>query len=267
MDAARLLERYSPHALLPLLERTHPAVAAGVLERLAPGLGAQCLTELAPERRETLTGALPTNARVRLLQALGPESRAELLASLPEDLSVPLERLMNRVQGTAGELVDPDAVTLQDDLTVRQALRRVQGPGGGVRFHVYVADRGQRLVGMVTLSELIRARNAELLREVMHRAPPCFTLDTPRYDVVESPLWEEYTSVAVVDAGHLLLGVVGADAVARLWRESAGSAASQPALDAVLALGELYWTGLVDVLQGVAVRPGPPPEGRRRRGR
>ena len=65
----------------------------------------------------------------------------------------------------------PVVSLLPEEITVSEALDqlRVQAPDSETIYYIYILDEGRRLDGIVSLRELIQAKRAATLSEIMHR--------------------------------------------------------------------------------------------------
>jgi magnesium transporter len=156
--------------------------------------------------------------------------------------------------GTAGGLMDPFVFTVPDDVTVKETLKRARVASLEMPFYVYVVDRTQTLVGVVSLKKLIRARHADPISTVMRRDVVSLSAMAPQPEIVKNPHWREFHTLPVTDEDNLFLGVVRYETIARLREELADASNDEGMLDTALALGELYWIGLSGVMDGIAGR-------------
>jgi len=121
-------------------------------------------------------------------------------------------------------------------------------------FYVYVLDRTQTLVGVVSLKKLIRARRADPISSIMRRDIVSLSAVSPQSEIVKTPHWREFHTLPVTDEDNLFLGVVRYETIARLREELVHATNDGGILDTALALGELYWMGLSGVMDGISGR-------------
>lgn len=252
VSAARVLEEYAPATAAGVLAGVAPAAAAATLRRMAPPLGAEALAAMDPAAAAALLVELPLDHRVAVCRLLDAAPREAVLAKLEAEVGEPLRRLLRHPQGTVGELMDPFVLALPEDITIGEALRRARGAARGVQFHLYVVDREQRLVGVVSLHELLRGHGREPLISVVRSGITTIRVETPRESLAADPSWWEFTTLPVVDGDGVFLGQIGYAAMLRARAEAMRAAQGEGAIDAMIALGELYWQGLSGMLEGMA---------------
>ncbi len=251
-DAARVLERLSPGEQARLLARSPAAAAAEVLQRFPPTVAAACLLAMPTPATGAILEVFPLDLKVNIIRPLGEPERTRLLATLEPTAAEPLLRRLRYPEGSAGALMDPYVLTLPEDISVAESLRRAKASRHGLLYYLYVIDRQQRLVGVTTLRQLMRARVSEPLTTVMERNVACINANARSEEVAKSPHWRAFHALPVVDDKGFFLGVIRYETLQRLQDEVQQADHEGSAMDTILALGELYWIGLSGMLRGAA---------------
>ena len=157
-DAARALLRDLP------AEKVAAALAEVDAQRLPEFLGAFDTPQIAT----TLTCVAPDEA-VDFLQQLPPAVRRETLAALPSDFAISVRGLLRYPEDTAGGIMSSRFILLREEMTVEQARELLRARAQEERAediaYLYVADAQQRLVGIVSLRDLV-FRRAERRMEI-----------------------------------------------------------------------------------------------------
>lgn len=239
-EAAGLLESLTDAQAGALLGACPPAAAAAVLPRMEPDRGAATLAACDAARGAALIEALEAQAAERLLRRLDEDRREELLGSLPEALGEVLRRGLAFPPDSAGGLMDPRALSLPADLTVREARRRIRR---GARFAldlVFVTDREQRLTGAVPLRTALLSPAHALLGDLAEAPAPMVASTAGHPAVLGHPAWSRHGSLAVVDEDGRLLGAIREESLSAI-RVGAPRSGSAGPVAAGLAIGELYW--------------------------
>jgi len=252
--AARLLEQIPPEDLAALLESADSASAASAFEHMTVERAADCLGTLDAPLGARLLSKTHPDFQVAALRLLKPATCETLLAELEPEVAKPLEQMLRYPPGTAGGLMDPFVFTVADDITVEEALKRARVASLEMPFYVYVLDRTQTLVGVVSLKKLIRARRADPISSIMRRDIVSLSAVSPQSEIVKTPHWREFHTLPVTDEDNLFLGVVRYETIARLREELVHATNDGGILDTALALGELYWMGLSGVMDGISGR-------------
>jgi Mg/Co/Ni transporter MgtE len=147
--------------------------------------------------------------------------------------------------------MDPLTATVPEDVTVEQARQRLRESPAHLYYYVYVLNREQRLVGVVGLRELFMAAGEQLVSTVMSSKVMSLSDRDPLVAVIAHPGWREFHAMPVVSEGGTFVGMIRYRTLRRLAEayERPGSAVG---FDTLIALGELYWTGLVELFGGMS---------------
>ena len=243
-EAARVLEGFSPDAIVAVLREAPAESAAGVLAGFAPSLASTCLADWPAEERSAVVALLPAPIAAAALRQLDPSVREDALSALPASVRGRLSRALSYSDQSAGALADPAVLTLHADLTTDEALTRLSQSRGPLASRLFVLNRSQRLVGVVTPGQLLTSRRdaplASLELGSARAVPDRVSAATLRATAAE-PL-------AVVDAQGTFVGAIGSDALARLDPQQQ----RPPAAHLVAAVGELYWLGLRELFGGLS---------------
>ena len=148
-------------------------------------------------------------AAVRLLWALPEDRREALLRAAPAERSEQWRRNQTYPEGSVGRLMDHPVAIFPPELTVREAVARLQDM---VRHafitYGYVVDPSGRLVGVLVFRELLFARPDQPLRDIMLRDPFALRPETPLMDALRAVLSRHYPVYPVCDEGGRLVGIV-----------------------------------------------------------
>jgi CBS domain-containing protein len=224
------------------LAELHPADIADIMHQLTPGQGAlllegldiktaaDALEEIDTERQSLILENMNTERAADILDAMGPDEAADLVARLPEETAEKLLRLMEPeesedVQDLLTYAEDSAGGIMTTDYTVVNATKSVAEALEAVRNSIYerdirpayvycVADELQeesKLLGVVSLWELLVAPPAQLLQEMMETDLITVQPDTEPRKVAEIMAKYNLLSVPVVNPEGILEGVITVD--------------------------------------------------------
>ncbi len=135
---------------------------AAILEQLEP-----------PRVAEILTG-LSADERTDIIQKMGLHERHRILPKLSAELRKELEVLLQYPDHTAGGLMTTEFVRLEQNMTVAEALKHIRSVAREKEsiYACYVMDPAtDRLLGAVSLRDLVMAELTSLISQVMRRKP------------------------------------------------------------------------------------------------
>ncbi len=248
-DAARLLEQLNLEQAAGILGSAPPRTAAEVLRRLAPLPASACLAAIEVERGCEITAALPVEISLGLLRRMDASKRQSLLDGLPPKVQARLQLLLRYPEGTVGSLMDPLAEVLPDDITIGEGLKHARQASVHLYHYLYVVDRSQQLVGVLDVRELIRAPSDALVRSVMKQEVTSVYAHAGAQSVLVHPAWREYYALPVVDEKGLFVGALRFSVLRQIGELGAPTTTG---VDALVALGELYWVGMSRLLGGLS---------------
>jgi magnesium transporter len=250
--------------LREVAEELHPVTVAEFTEGLDDGEIWQLLDAVPVERQAEIFPYYPMGRQVELLRAadrahIGPllewmaaDNRDDLLRECDpefvEDI-LPLvakaERhdirmLLSCPEGSAGSLMTTEYASLPADITAGEAITRLrsQAPNSESIYSVYVLDPERRLVGSVSLRDLILAKPTALVSDLMQRDVISVRVDDPSEEAVDKLARFDFLAVPVVDDQARLVGIVTHDDVLDAVRQEATDEAQRSA--AIAPLGESY---------------------------
>ena len=162
---------------------------------------ARILTDMPPDDRADLFKRLPEEERELILPALAHAEREDI------------RRLSSYEEGTAGAVMTSDYATLSVDYTVEQALEhlRLEAPDKETIFWSYVIDRKRRLLGSVSLQDLIIARRNETVETIMYTDIIYAYAHDDQEDAARKIQQYNLFSLPVLDAEGVVVGIITHD--------------------------------------------------------
>jgi magnesium transporter len=175
-----------------------------------------------------------------LLRELDPELVEEILPLVAKAERHDIRMLLSCPEGSAGSLMTTEYASLPADITAGEAITRLrsQAPDSESIYYIYVLDPERRLVGFVSLRDLILARPTALVSDLMQRDVIGVRVDEPSEQVVEKLARFDFIAIPVVDDRNRLVGIVTHDDVLDAVRQEATDDAQR--IGGIAPLGESY---------------------------
>jgi magnesium transporter len=247
LEAARsVAAATADHRDRELVEEAHPADVAGVLRQLpltdqvavfralSQERAGEVLPELDDHTQRELVRALDEVEVSRILDEMPPEQAADVVEELPteeaekildlmqEEKSEEVQELLEYPEHSAGRLMSPDFVAVNERATVEQAIDHLRKSVSEERaFELYVIDDHGHLVGVVPLRRLLTASPGSPVFAVREEDVVSVTAEMDREDVARLVAKYDLVTVPVVDSRHRLVGTIPVDDVIDILGEEA----------------------------------------------
>lgn len=232
-SAIRVLESLRPPDQAEVFEELAPDQQRDLLPRLDISDSADILEELEEEDAAQLAQHLSVGDLADILDEMEPDEAADLLGDLPEATASAALRemedalevlpLLEHADDTAGGLMTPPEVVLQEWMTADDAIAHVRqrAPESEAVYYLFVADEDNHLVGVVSLRTLIVAAPDARVRDIMDRDVIYTTAEADQEEAAQLMARYDLLGLPVVDSEHRLLGVITYDEVADILEDEA----------------------------------------------
>ncbi|MGB0578789.1 MAG: magnesium transporter [Limisphaerales bacterium] len=224
VDLADRLLRLSDDERADLLTNLPRENAAAALAELYEDQFEEVTKGLDKSRLVELVGELEHDDAADILGEIEEEKREELLDALPDEVSAPIEELLQYEEDTAGGIMSDRFFTLGADEKVEDCQRRLRETADRKRddiSYLYVVDDATRLVGVVPLRELVFAKPTSSVEEVMDRDIKFLRVDDDQEQVARRFENYGYMGLPVLDKVGALVGVVHASEAFEVAQEEA----------------------------------------------
>ena len=187
-----------------------------------------------------LLESMASDNRDDLLRELDPGFVEEILPLVAKAERHDIRMLLSCPEGSAGSMMTTEYASLPAEITAGEAISRLrsQAPNSESIYYIYVLDPERRLLGFVSLRDLILARPTALVSELMQKDVIGVRVEEPREHVVEKLARFDFIAIPVIDDRGRLVGIITHDDVLDAVRQDATDDAQRIA--AIAPLGEGY---------------------------
>ncbi|RJP81230.1 MAG: magnesium transporter [Desulfobacteraceae bacterium] len=172
---------------------------------------------------------------VDILENMQTDDVADLIARLPEDKSSAIlermekedseevEDLLRYDDDTAGGIMVPEFIALNQEMTAKQAIESLQTEHQDVEmpFYLYVTDDNDCLMGVISLRQLVVVAPDTPLKEFMTTEVISVQPGVDQEEVARIVARYDILAVPVVDENRHLMGIVTVDDVIDIFRQEA----------------------------------------------
>ncbi len=167
------------------------------------------------ERMARLIEQMSHDDRVDLLRRLMPRVAESLLRLVDEADRRDIANLVRQDENTAGGLMTTDYAWLPPHLSTGEALERLrlQAPHSETIYYIFVLDDQRRLLGVVSLRDLILAPRHALIRDLMESNVVSVRATDDREIVAKEMAQYDLIAMPVVDEQNRMVGIITHDDV------------------------------------------------------
>jgi CBS domain-containing protein len=212
-DLATIIDQLAPKDRAGVLASLDDEAAADAIEEMEPDTQVEVLEDLSPERAADILEEMSPDDAADLVADLSDEARAEILALMEREEAEEVRELLGYPEDTAGGIMTTEFVTIPASLTAAQAIDRLRElePDAETIYYVYVTDDDNRLVGVLSLRDLIVAQPASRIADVMITEPVAVAVLADQDEVAQVVAHYNLLAVPVVDDDGRLAGIVTVD--------------------------------------------------------
>ncbi len=213
VDVADLFAHLEAPETAQLLDGLPLPFRVSVFEHLPEDRQISVVQTLGRDRMVKVIEEMSSDDRADLVKALPDRTREELLPLLAQAERDDVAKLLKLAEGTAGALMSTEYTAIAADLTAGSALTHLQKVAvtRETIYYVYVTDAERRLVGKVSLEELVLAKPTEKVSDIMTRDVIACRVSDDQEEVARVVQRYDFIAVPIVDDAGKLVGLVTHD--------------------------------------------------------
>ena len=196
--------------------------AADVIEYLPPQLQVEILGDIDETLASRLISKLPHDEAADVLGDMEEDETEVYLEKLPEKFSSEIRELLTYNEDTAGGIMNPLVLTVAHSMSVQDALDtiRIKAEKDNMElYYVYVVDKHEHLLGVVSLRTLLTTPSSLSIAEIMSRDIVKVHVDDYQGHIADIFMKYQFNALPVVDQYNHLKGIVTWDDVQDIVEE------------------------------------------------
>ncbi len=222
-DLADIIQDLDDDEKIFLFSLIKPEIASDVVLELDEVTRELIVTSVETERLSAIVDEMDSDDATDVVSEL-PEQRAkEVLALVDTQDRAEVQKLLLHDEESAGGIMALEIVTVYDDETVDDAIQQIREKADEIEdiYYIYAIDRGGRLVGIVSLQQIILSKAKTLIREIMDLDVISVTVEKDQEEVANLVRKYDLVAVPVVDAYNRLVGRITIDDIVDVLQEEA----------------------------------------------
>lgn len=220
-NVANALEELSDEDIVFFFKAVNPDLSAEIFtlidqehkERIVQAFTSKELQDIVDEMQTDnlvdFVDELPANLVTKVLRAASPGSRSQINVYLKFK------------EDSAGTLMTPEYLSLRDTATVKDAISKIRKFGRDMEtvWEIFIIDATRRLVGTVTLDQLLESDSNDILRSIMKDDFISVSADTDQEVVVKAFRQYDISVLPVTNKEKRMLGIITFDDVLDIANE------------------------------------------------
>jgi magnesium transporter len=203
------------HQVWQVLKHTSIRHQAAIFEYFPIDWQVQMVEGTGREHMAKLIQEMSHDDRVDLMRRLMPKVVESLLRLVDEADRKDIATLVRQEENTAGALMTTDYAWLPPALTATEALDRLrlQAPHSETIYYIFILDEQRRLLGVLSLRDLILAPRHALIRDLMEEEVVSVRDTDDREKVAKTMATFDLIAIPVVDDSGRMVGIITHDDV------------------------------------------------------
>ncbi|WP_088032613.1 magnesium transporter [Evansella clarkii] len=147
----------------------------------------------------------------------------EILTSMDQEEADDVKELLSYEDETAGAIMTKEFISIASMDRASDVIQRLrqEGPDAETVYYLYVADERNKLVGVVSLRDLIVADPGEIVENIMSTRVVSVTANTDQEEVAKLIRKYDFLAAPVVTNDGVLVGIVTVDDVMDVLEDEA----------------------------------------------
>ena len=223
-DIKEILKDIEP-ADLSLILQEFPQKIATLFRLLPKDLAAECFVEMDSDYQETLLSLFTDNEMKEVMQELYIDDTVDIIEEMPANVvkrilknsDAETRKTINEIlkypDDSAGSIMTTEYVSLDEDITVEDALKRIRRTGIDKEtiYTCYITKPDRTLLGYVTAKKLLLSNEDILISDIMDTSVIFAHTDEDKETVAKEMSKYDLLALPVVDRENRLVGIITVD--------------------------------------------------------
>ncbi|MCK5763252.1 MAG: magnesium transporter, partial [Clostridiales bacterium] len=223
IDIAELLLELKDIQQEKLFQYLPSEIASEVLEEVDSDTFNSLIKLYNNEQQSEILDNMADDDIADLLGELSKNNRDEIINLLDTESAEDVKELLVYEEDTAGGIMTKDFVALSKDYTIYHAIEilREYAPDAETIYYVFVVDKDERLVGVISLRDLIVAKPNKKVEEIMNDNVIYVNVYDDQEEVAKVVSKYDLLAVPVVDDEMEMIGLITVDDIIDVLEEEA----------------------------------------------
>lgn len=181
------------------------------------------ITEMDPRFATMVFAEMAVDDAVDILKELTKDEVASFLTIMEKSAADEIKALLHYEEKTAGSIMTTEFVSILKTQTAKETLKQMKekAPDAETIYYTYVLDDQKRLVGVLSLRDLIIADDDDIVEDIMSESVVSVSVGRDQEEIAHMMRDYDFLALPVVDFQNHLLGIITVDDILDVMDEEA----------------------------------------------
>ena len=235
LDLRELLEEYHIMDIFDVMENLDEDMKIKLFEVLPIDMSASILEESGPEFFRSILSNIDQEHGQNILEQMSLDDLTDILSEIDEDERHRIMNLLSKEdaddvkellvydEDSAGGIMTTGYIEINKNMTAKEAIdhMRENALDAETIYYIYVVDNYEKLVGVLSLRELITARDSVIVEDLMSENIISIDVDEDREEAVRLVSKYDLIAIPVIDKLGVLKGIITVDDIIDVMEDEA----------------------------------------------
>jgi magnesium transporter len=222
-DQAKLFMEVEATERMRIYSYLSPEEVAGVMEHIELEDAQLFFSEMDPQFASMIFAEMATDDAVDILNEMEKDKVVSFLTIMDEEEADEIKDLLHYEEKTAGGIMTTEFISVYKTQTVKDTMVQLkkEGPDAETIYYLYVVDEDKKLVGVLSLRDLIISDDETTIESIMNENVSSVSVAENQEDVAKMMRDYDFLAVPVVDFQRHLIGIITVDDILDVIDEEA----------------------------------------------
>ncbi|PAD20432.1 magnesium transporter [Terribacillus saccharophilus] len=222
-DQAAVFEEQPEEIRKQIYSYLSPDETAEIMENVNWENADLYFTEMYSRYAAQVLAEMSADDAVDILKEMDKNKVASFITIMEKETAEEIKHLLHYEDKTAGSIMTTEFVSVSATDTVREAMLhlRAEAPDAETIYYTYVVDQDKKLVGVISLRNLIIAEKDWLISEVMSDRIVSVAVGDDQEHAAQMMRDYDFLALPVVDFQNHILGIITVDDILDVMEEEA----------------------------------------------
>lgn len=235
LELRELLEEYHTIDIFDIMEHLEEDMKIKLFEVLPLDVAASILEESDAQFFSSTLSKIDIDHRKNILELMSLDDMADILSQLEEGEIENIMELLSKEDAddikelliyeeeSTGGIMTTGYIEVNKDMTAKEAIEHMRNHAEEAEtiYYIYVVDNAEKLVGVLSLRELITARDSSIIEDLMSENIISVYVDEDREEAVRLVSKYNLIAIPVIDRQKRLKGIITVDDIIDVMEEEA----------------------------------------------